>query len=765
MAKAKSPKARTAPGKGGATFPTSDQILQFIRDSPAKVGKREIARAFHIKSNDRIRLKQTLKQLKADGLLDDRKDKPDMDPARLPSVLVVDIIDQDEDGELLARPSAWDEGKPLPKIYLSIDKPHHGGLAIGDRVLARLNKIGKVDYEARTIRKLQNSPTRVLGRYEMSTTGGRLRPVDRRAKKDYLLNEDQANGAEPGELVLAEVLSGQRGPRLGLKPVRVLERLGSAKGLKSFSLIAIHEHNLPDEFSHAAIDLAKQAGPVDLGTREDLRNIPLVTIDGADARDFDDAVFAAPDDDPKNSSGWRLTVAIADVAHYVRAGDALDREAKKRGNSTYFPDRVLPMLPEALSNGWCSLVPNQERPCLAAHLRINAQGELIGYKFRRALMKSAARLTYEEVQQAIDGNPNETTAALVGPVLAPLYQAFRALDGARAERGALDLDLPERRVIVNEAQTACRIEKRDRLDSHRLIEEFMITANIAAAKELERLRQACMYRIHEPPDPIKIEALAEVLDSFGYRLARGQVIRPKNLNGILAKFQGKPESPMISELILRSQSQAQYNPKNRGHFGLALTHYAHFTSPIRRYADLLVHRALVSGLKMGPGGLEKGAGAEFEQIGEAISACERRSIAAERQAVDRFTAAFLADRVGAAMPGRISGITRFGLFIALEESGGEGLIPLRALTDDYYDHDRSSHSLTGRRWGRSFRLGDRVSVKIEEVEPLTGSVILSLIDSGQENGGRENSGQEKSGQARRKDSGKRRGKKRIKKRK
>ncbi len=453
----------------------------------------------------------------------------------------------------------------------------------------------------------------------------------------------------------------------------------------------------------------------------------MVTIDGADARDFDDAVHAEPDDDPKNPGGWRLLVAIADVAHYVRPGDALDREALKRGNSTYFPDRVVPMLPQALSNGWCSLVPGEDRPCLAARLWLDKDGKLLRHKFIRGLMRSAARLTYEQVQEAQDGRADPKLPAIAEQVIPPLYGAYAALAAQRASRHTLELDLPERVVRLNKNATACTIEQRQRLDSHRLIEEFMITANIAAALELERKHQPCMYRVHDAPDPLKIEALGQVLDSFGLRLAKGQVIRPKQLNHVLGQVAGRPESAMICELVLRAQSQAQYSPQNIGHFGLALTHYAHFTSPIRRYADLLVHRALIRGLNLGAGALPEDAGGDFQRIGEAISACERRSAMAERQTIDRFTAAHLSQQLGKIFSGRISGLTRFGLFVTLDETGASGLIPMSRLPDDRYDHDRHGHSLVGQRWGWQFHLGDALQVRLRETEFHTGSIIFDVV--------------------------------------
>jgi ribonuclease R len=515
-----------------------------------------------------------------------------------------------------------------------------------------------------------------------------------------------------------------------LPQARVVQRVGDSSDPRAFSLIAIHAHGIPTEFPHEAVALAEKARPVGLGDRADLRAIPLVTIDGADARDFDDAVWAEPD--PESRGGWHVIVAIADVAWYVRPADALDRAARERGNSVYFPDRVVPMLPEALSNELCSLKPGVERACMAVHLWLDAEGRVQRHRFVRGLMRSAARLTYEQVQAAIDGRPNETAGPLVEPVLRPLYGAYRAFDRARQRRGTLDLDLPERRILLDPTGRVARIEPRERLDSHKLIEEFMISANVAAAEELERLRRPCMYRVHAAPDPAKLAALREFLEGIGIpglALAKGQVVQPRHFNEILHRAAGTPYATLVNELVLRSQAQAAYSPENVGHFGLALRRYAHFTSPIRRYADLLVHRSLIAGLDFGAGGLPPTEAKDFTGVAEHISMTERRAAVAERSATDRYTAAFLAERVGATFNGRINGVTRAGLFVTLSETGADGLIPISRLPNDFYDHDEAGHRLVGRRSGRIFRLGDPVSVRLAEANTVTGSLLFSLLDA------------------------------------
>lgn len=671
-----------------------------------------------------------LKDLKAEGHLERRERRRLDEPGRLPAVTVLEVSGLDPDGELLARPASWAGDVPPPVIYLAPERRSRATYAPGDRVLARLTRIDEQHYEAQPIRRVGRLPSRILGVYEIGERGGRLRPTDRRAKDDLVVRREDAGDAQPGELVAAEVT--ERRPRAGLRAVRIVQRLGEASDVRNLSLIAISEHELPTEFPPEALAEAERATAPTLGTRTDLREVPLVTIDGADARDFDDAVWAEPDDDPANPGGWHILVAIADVAGYVRPGSALDRAAFDRGNSAYFPDRVVPMLPEVLSNGWCSLRPNEERACLCAELWIDAEGRARRHRFLRGLMRSAARLTYEQVQAAHDGRPDDTTGPLAEPVLRPLYGAFKALLVERERRGTLDIELRERQIVLDERGEVARIVPRLRLDSHRLIEEFMIAANVAAAQQLETLRQPCMYRVHDRPDPTKIEALREVLDSLDLRLARGQVIRPRALTRVLEQVRGRPEATMVNQLVLRSQSQAVYSPENIGHFGLALTRYAHFTSPIRRYADLLVHRALIAGLDFGEGGLSPDAAPRFPEIGEHISVTERRAATAERDALDRFTAFFLKDRVGAIVPGVVNGVTRFGLFVTLDDSGADGLVPIRTLPDDYYDHVEAEHSLVGRRWGRVYRLGEHVRVRLREVSPVTGGILLDLVESDDE---------------------------------
>ncbi len=627
------------------------------------------------------------------------------------------ITGTDRDGDALARPVAWERsaGQP-PMILMHPEKQGTPALAPGERVLVRLKPMGPGRYEARTLRRVSETPGRILGIFKRGRTENRIVPTDRRSKAEWIVPAGQDAGAEPDEIVLAEPVA--QTFHLGLKPARILERLGKLGDARSISLIAIHTHDIPQTFSEAALEEAKKARGVRLGSREDLRGIPLITIDGADARDFDDAVFAEPD--PDNAAGFRLIVAIADVAHYVKPGSALDHAARTRGNSVYFPDRVVPMLPEALSNGWCSLRPHEDRGCLFVDMRIDRNGHKTGHLFGRGLMRSAARMTYEDVQTAADAGDEK---------LAHLYAAFRTLLSARVERGTLDLDLPERKVVLDDEGHVVSVSPRPRLDSHRLIEEFMVLANVAAAEELERLQQPCMYRVHAPPSDEKLEALRGFLSTLGISMPPGNQVHPRDFDRVLQRFAGTPESQMISEVMLRSQSQAAYCPDNIGHFGLALPHYAHFTSPIRRYADLLVHRALIKGLKLGRDGISDEQISEFVEIGDHITETERRAQTAEREAIDRYLTAFMSAHIGGHFAARISGVTRFGLFVTVTETGASGIVPFGSLPDDYWQFDEREQTLTGRRTQKVYRLAQEVDVLLSEANPVTGGMVFHVLES------------------------------------
>jgi len=709
-------------------FPSKQDIVEFIRESTTPVGKREIARAFQLKGADRVPLKQMLKEIEHEGLVERGRGRKVAPPKSLPEGAVLVVTGLDPDGETLARPVKWEHDTPPPPIVMAPERRGHPALTEGDRVLARLRRDADGVYEGRTIRRLGEAPgsTRIVGVYRRGPVGGVVEPAEKRAKESYRIAESDRGGAADGDLVVVEAA---RGPRTGPHRGMVVERLGAADDPEAISLIAIHGAGIPTDFPRPAIEQAEAAVEAPLGDRTDLRAVPLVTIDGPDARDFDDAVWAEPDTDPDNPGGWHLIVAIADVAHYVPGGSPLDREAFRRGNSCYFPDRVVPMLPEALSNGLCSLRPGEPRACLAAHLWIGRDGHLRRHRFVRGLMRSAARLTYEQVQTARNGRPDDTTGPLMDTVIEPLYGAFAALAAARAERGTLELDLPERKVVLDDQGRVTGIAVRQRLDSHRLIEEFMIAANVAAAQTLGGRGHPCLYRVHDAPDRAKLEMLREFLAPLGYRLAKGQVPRPRVFTQLLKQAEGRPEAETVNQMVLRSQAQAVYSPENIGHFGLALAQYAHFTSPIRRYADLTVHRALIRLLRLGAGAAHDDELARLDGIAEHVSFTERRAAEAERDAMDRYVAGFLADQVGAVLEGRISGVTRFGLFVSLRETGADGLVPISTLPDDYYQHDERRHALIGRSWGRVFRLGSPVRVRLMEADRLSGSTVFNVVDA------------------------------------
>jgi ribonuclease R len=712
--------------KSTPALPSREQLLAYIRDNPNSVNRRDIARAFGIRGNDKIALKVLVKDvLRDDGADGDGPKKGRASPTRLPSSLVVEVFDVDtEEGEALAHPVDAEHGSATVRLRSGRgDAP----LAVGDRALIRVAGRRGRHFFANVLRRMERGPETLLAVYRSDAAGGgRLEPTDRKIRTEFLVSGADTQGAAPGELVLAEVTSAHR---LGMPRAKVVERLGAADAPRAASLIAIFSRDIPTEFPDAALADAKRARPAPLADREDLRAVALVTIDGEDARDFDDAVFAEPDDDPRNPGGFHLIVAIADVAWYVRPNAALDRAAYERGNSVYFPDRVVPMLPERLSNDLCSLRPDEDRPTLAVHMWIDAEGRKRRHRFTRAMIRSAARLTYDQAQASADRRPNGAPEQLRGTVIEPLYAAYRALARARHKRGTLELDLEERKVELDAQGRIQRIVPRARYDSHRLIEEFMILANVCAAESLEELRLPCMYRVHEPPDPAKLENLREVLDGLGYRLARGQVLKPAHFNRILEWAATTPYRYLVNDLVLRSQSMAVYSPDNRGHFGLALTRYAHFTSPIRRYSDLLVHRALITGYKFGDGGLFEAGSVDFHEAGDHISTTERRAAAAERDALNRYVVAWLKDRVGARFTGRVSGVVKFGLFVTLDSLGADGFVPARSLAGGYYRHDPQHHRLVGP-GGHSYTLGEPVEVRLVEAQPVTGGLTFEILDGG-----------------------------------
>jgi len=723
--------------------PSREDILAFLaREREAgratRIGVREIARAFGLKGEDRVALKRLLSTLADEGVLEKQGRRVNRKGA-LPPVALVDITARDRDGELIATPVEWEEDAlgPAPRILIRAPRRAKAGEplpGVGDRALVRAEPDrdageGEPPYVGRVVKLLSRARHRMLGVLRIEPNGnGRVAPIDKKqAGRELSVAAADLGEGKDGDLVSVDLVGKTR---FGAPRARVRETLGSVTGEKAVSLIALRAHDIPDVFRAETIAESERAKPATLQGREDWRDLPLVTIDPPDAKDHDDAVHAASDVSPDNDGGFIITVAIADVAHYVKPHSPLDKEALERGNSVYFPDRVVPMLPERISNDLCSLRENEDRPALAVRMRVTSKGKKIGHSFHRVMMRSRAKLSYQQAQAAIDGAPDEKTKPLLDSVLRPLYAAHEALQHARNLRAPLDLDLPERKILLKPDGSFDRVVIPPRLEAHRLIEEFMILANVAAAETLEEHRQQLIYRAHDEPSKEKVTALAEFLGTIGVKLAKGQVLKPAHFNVILERVKGLEHENIVNEIILRTQAQAEYTHENYGHFGLNLRRYAHFTSPIRRYADLIVHRALIRALKLGEGAMPEMPAAELAEIAARISAAERRAMAAERETVDRLIAHHLADQIGARFGARISGVTRSGLFVRLIETGADGFVPAATLGREYYSYDEASHSLASRS-GMSYRLADIIEVRLVEAAPIAGALRFEVVGGGE----------------------------------
>jgi ribonuclease R len=708
-------------------LPTKEQVLEFIRTADGPAGKREIARKFGLKGQEKIALKKLLADMAEEGLIDGRKSAYHR-MGGLPKVTVLRVVDV-EDGYPVAVPDTWqpDDGMAPPRVRI-VESKKGGALKKGDRVLARTEEAGK-GWRAHPIKTLPAAAEAMLGVIELDgVLKPWLAPVDKRIRNSFPVAD--IGEAEEGNLVLAEPIG--RSQRGG---VRVLEVLGDPLAPRSFSLIAIHKYGIPNVFPDAALGEAQVAAKLPLSDvkREDLRHLPIVAIDPADARDHDDAIWAEPDETPENRGGYRALVAIADVSFYVRPGGQLDREARKRGNSVYFPDRVVPMLPEVLSADVCSLKEGADRAAMACHLTIDKQGRITAFRFTRALVRISEVIAYEGAQARFDGSDEE-------PQLRNLWGAWKLLNAAREARDPLELDLPERRVQLDDKGRIVEIAVRERLDAHRVVEDFMIAANVAAAKALESKAHPVVYRIHEPPTREKLVALKDYFKSIGKNLALGQVITPGLFNRMLKDIADDAEKALVMEAVLRSQTQAYYGPQNAGHFGLALGSYAHFTSPIRRYADLLVHRALVDSFHLEQPkpqaalppstGLSEHDRSDLHKISEIISPTERRAMEAERDTIDRYVAAWLSSRVGEVFETRITGVQSFGFFATIVGLGGDGLVPVSTLGQDYFKYDEGARALVGDKSGERFALGDMLKLRLAEANPLTGALKFEPVDGG-----------------------------------
>ena len=722
--------ART-PQRPASGLPDKETLLRFLREA-GEADKSDLARAFGLKGAERRALREMLRELEAEGKLGKRGRKGFSEAGALPPVGVCDVVERDADGELYVR--LVDASADAPRALLVPDKSGKVGPApgMGDRLLVKFER-GTDGWEARLVKKLDSDGNRVLGVVRKSARETRVEPVDRRSKDTLIIPPLLAEGLKDGDLVLAAIEKGEQ--RYGPKRGKILEHIGKEDDPRAASLIAIHTHNVPMGFSEA---VEREAEAVELPTlkgRDDLRQIPFITIDPADARDHDDAVFAQRDEDPKNEGGWIVWVAIADVAAYVTAGSALDREARAKGNSTYFPDRVEPMLPERLSNGLCSLKEGENRATLAVRMVFDKEGRKTGHKFHRGLMRSHAKLSYEQAQAAIDGidpetgraGTDDTTGPIMDTILYPLWNAYHTMLKGRLKRSPLQIESAERRIRMAPDGGIAAIEPRKSLEAHRLIEEMMIQANVCAAETLEQKKVPLIYRVHEAPSQEKIFNLADFLSTIAMPWNKGEPATTKRFNKLLDQTRDGPHAEVVNEVVLRSQMQAIYSPENVGHFGLHLDRYAHFTSPIRRYSDLIVHRGLIRALNLGKDGLTDREIAELAAIADQVTQTERRSMAAERDAMDRYIAAFLQDRVGATFNGRITGVTRFGLFVRLEETGADGLVPVSSLGDEYFVHDDRAHALVGERSGRRFTLGRTVEVKLKEATPVTGGLLFEML--------------------------------------
>ena len=716
-----------------AHFPSRDEIVQFISEQQGKVSKRDIAKAFQIKGADRIPLKRLLREMAAEGLLDGSRKSGLIRKGDLPNVCVIRVTENHREFGLQARAVQDGElrdGPDDPHITINETTSRNRqqrsvSASVGDTALARLKQIEDGVYEARLIRKLGGSEGEIIGVLSERPDGLWIAPADRRERYDYKVKDQ--GPAEIGDLVIGEKLSTTR---MSVRQANILDSLGSAEAPNAYSLLAIAEQGIATVFPDDVLQEAEAVQQADNTHHEDLTDIAFVTIDPHDARDHDDAVFATRDDDPNNPGGFVVWVAIADVAAYVTPGSHMDREARKRGNSVYMPDRVVPMLPERLSTDLCSLREKQIRPCLAVRMVINAEGRKTAHAFHRGLMRSAAKLSYEQAQKAFDGAVESDFADIDQSVLQPLWQAYQLMASAREARAPLVIDRPERRIELSDEGQIMRIYVPPRLEAHRLIEEMMVTANVCAAETLEKHKRTLIYRVHDTPPADRVKALADFIRPLGIKLDLGQTVLPRLFNSLMGQAGDHEHGASVSEAVLRTQSQAIYDTENIGHFGLNLGRYAHFTSPIRRYADLTVHRALIAALGFGTDGQTPEEAESLADIAEAISGTERNAMLAERKASDRYLSAYMSKQIGDSFTGRISGISRAGLFVKLDHSGADGLIPISRLGDERFYTDDDNLMLTGGTTGLTFRIGQEIEVKLEEATPIQGGLLFSLEQGG-----------------------------------
>ncbi len=709
-------------------LPSREDILEALGELPSTSGKRDLVKAFGIAGDMRVPFKALLREMEEEGLIA-RSRKSLRRATELPSVTVLDIPSDADPDHMIAHPASWEEADgERPDVLVLAPRGARVVPGPGNRILARVERgDGAVPtYTAKAMKVLDRPRRGEIGIVRLDDHGARLVPVDRKSKEMRIDTADLGE-AKDGDLVEVET---RVAGRLMLPKAKVTRVVGNPDSEGAVSLIALHNLEIPYRFPETVLREAEAVKETGLKGREDWRHIPFVTIDPATAKDHDDAVYAEPDSDENNAGGHVVFVAIADVAAYVRHGTALDREAYSRGNSVYFPDRVVPMLPERISNDLCSLREGENRPALAVRMVFSAKGRKLSHSFHRVLIRSAGKLAYEEAQAAIDGKPNDRTGPLLDTVLKPLFAAYASLADARDRRGPLALDLPERRITLNPDGTVAGIHVPERLEAHRLIEEMMIMANVAAAESLEGGNIALVYRVHDSPGREKLAALKDFLNSLHLPFAGSESVRPSHFNQVLKKAEAQDSLVQVSEMVLRSQAQAEYSPENFGHFGLNLDRYAHFTSPIRRYADLIVHRALIRLLDLGDDGLTDTEIGQLAGISQHISSTERRAMAAERETSDRLLARYMADHIGARFSGRISGVTKSGLFVRLDETGADGFVPASSLGVEFFRYHEDRQAMIGERSGETFGLGQPVEVRLLEAAPMAGALRFEILSEG-----------------------------------
>ncbi|SDI68519.1 RNAse R [Ferrimonas sediminum] len=721
-------------------IPSREYLLQLIADGRGLIGRDELAEQLGLEGDQYVALMRRLRAMERDGqLVYTRKGRYGI-PEKMD--LLTGTVLGHRDGFGFFRPDDG-AGKDMFLTERTMQSVLHG-----DRVMAqgdRHDRRGR--QEARIVRVLEPRNANIIGRYFTEDGIGFVVPDDRRISQDILIPAEHRLGARLGQVVNVELT--QRPGRHTHAKGKVTEVLGDEMDPGMEIEIALRNHDLPHQFPQAVLDqvarIDDEVTEADKQGRVDLRQLPLVTIDGEDARDFDDAVYC----EKKKSGGWRLWVAIADVSHYVRPGTSLNDEALKRGNSVYFPAQVIPMLPEKLSNGLCSLNPGVDRLCMVCEMTVSASGNLSGYKFYPAVMHSHARLTYTKVAAMLDGDKRLIERyQSVFPHLQQLHKLYAALDGARLKRGALVLETTETQFIFNSQRRIEQIVPRERNVAHKMIEECMILANVASARFVKKQKGEVLYRVHEGPGDAKLKSLRDFLGQQGLQLGGGDEPSPTDIAKLLASLSGRADAELVTTMVLRSMKQAVYSPDDEGHFGLALQGYSHFTSPIRRYPDLVLHR-VIRGLlaKDSEGGMLKRAigsllnrdatkaddagvlynTQELVELGEHCSMTERRADDATRDVSDWLKCEFMQDHVGDTFDAVISGVTSFGLFVRLNQYHIDGLVHISSLENDYFHFDAVRQGLYGEHSGKRYRLGDAVEVKVMSVKLDDRQIDLGLV--------------------------------------